>query len=150
MGVEKRHSHVKFSKTIRLGKNTDLDNAVAGEVEVGSLRDNGTNVQRWNGTFWENIGAPLTIKEIDFSDSPYTALVSEDVIVVDATNGETIIVLFALRQGKTLRIKKVDSSGNKVKYQGNGSNIDGASQQELLNQYDSDEIIGHSNEWGKY
>ena len=46
MGVERRHSHVKFSKTIRLGKNLDLNNAVAGEVEVGSLRDTGSFIER--------------------------------------------------------------------------------------------------------
>ncbi len=92
MGVERRHSHVKFSKTIRLGRNADLDDAVAGEVEVGSLRDSDTNVQRWNGTFWENIGAPLLTKEIDDTDSPYQALPNEDIILGDATNGNIIVI----------------------------------------------------------
>jgi len=150
MGVEKRHPHVKFSRTIRLGKNTDLDNAVAGEVEIGSLRDNGTNIQRWNGTFWENIGAPKAVTEITFADSPYPILTSDEVIAVDATDGETILVLPTLRKGDSFKIKKKDSSANKVKYQGNGSNIDGLSEREISTQYNADELIGESSEWGRY
>lgn len=150
MGVKHTNTHVKFSQTIRLGKNIDLDDAVAGEVEVGSLRDNGTNIQRWNGTFWENIGAPIVVKEITFADSPYQALNSDEVIAVDATNGETIVVLPALRQGERIKIKKKDSTANKVKYQGNGFNIDGLSEREISTQYNADELIAESTEWGRY
>lgn len=150
MGVERRHSHVKFSKTIRLGKNLDLNNAVAGEVEVGSLRDTGTNIQRWNGTFWENIGAPIAVKEITFADTPYQILFSDEVVVVDATDGETFLVLPVLRRGTRIKIKKKDSSANKVIYQGNSFNIDGLSEREISTQYNSDELIGESTEWGRY
>ncbi|MEE9510296.1 MAG: hypothetical protein V3V81_07360 [Candidatus Bathyarchaeia archaeon] len=150
MGVKHTNTDVKFSKTIRLGKNIDLDNAVAGEVEVGSLRDNGTNIQRWNGTFWENIGAPFVVTEITFADSPYSILTSDEILAVDATNGETILVLPTLKEGDRYKIKKKDSSANKVKYQGNGSNIDGLSEREISTQYNADEIIGESSEWGRY
>ena len=97
MGVERRHSHVKFSKTIRLGKNLDLDNAVAGEVEVGSLRDNGTNIQRWDGTFWDNIGNPLFVKLITSADSPYTVVNSDDIIeaTIDATDIDILLLPLA-------------------------------------------------------
>lgn len=79
MGVEKRHSHVKFSKTIRLGKNLDLDNAVVGEVEVGSLRDTGVFIQRWNGTSWDIIAT----RRLDHTEKTgnYT-LTSTDQVVI--------------------------------------------------------------------
>ena len=67
MGVEKRHSHVKFSRTIRLGKNIDLDNAVAGSLEVGSLRDTGVFIQRWNGTEWRNLASVAVVQEMSSS-----------------------------------------------------------------------------------
>lgn len=115
MGVKHTNTDVKFGKTIRLGKNLDLDNAVAGEVEVGSLRDTGTNIQRWNGTFWENIGAPLLIKEIDDTDSPYSALPNEDVILGDATNGDIIVVpplAAVLKKKQTVMMVSGESAAN--------------------------------------
>lgn len=115
MGVERRHSHVKFSKTIRLGKNLDLDNAAAGEVEVGSLRDTGTNVQRWNGTFWENIGTPITTKEISFADTPYSVKNSDEFITVDASGGVVVVNILALSVAtKPLWIDKNENSANTV------------------------------------
>ena len=75
MGVKHTNTDVKFSKTIRLGKNIDLDNAVAGEVEIGSLRDTGSHIERWSGTAWDIIGAAFSRKSIDFTDTPNQVLV---------------------------------------------------------------------------
>lgn len=91
----------------------------------------------------------LRTKDITFADSPFQAKRVHDVIRVDATDGETIIVLYPLKDGKELRIKKKDSSANKVKYQGNGFNIDGLAEREISTQYNSAHLIGESLEWGR-
>ena len=116
MGVKRKNTHVKFDRTIRLGKNLDLDNAVTGEVESGSLRDTSTNVQRWNGVFWENIGSPLVIKQITSADSPYSIIGSDDIIEVDTSGGDVDIILFLIGTltRKSFVIKKIDSSTNIV------------------------------------
>ncbi len=92
----------------------------------------------------------INVTEITFADSPYEALTSDEVIAVDATDGEIIIILFPLVKGETIEIKKKDSSANKVKYQGNGFNIDGLAEREISTQYNSDRLIGESTEWGRW
>ena len=154
MGVERRHSHVKFSKTIRLGKNLDLDNAVAGEVEVGSLRDTGSFIERWNGTAWEVIGSLTpTLVELTFADTGITLTRpgnGKTIVDVDCTDGVVIINLHSMVKFDEIRIKKTDSSGNKLTYKGNGFNIDDLSERDISTQYNSDRLIGRTSQWGRY
>ena len=92
----------------------------------------------------------LTIKAITFADTPYQATTEDDIITADATDGEIIIVLYPLIEGRKIRIKKKDASVNKVKYQGNGFNIDGLSEREISTQYNSDFLIAEVSEWGRH
>ena len=152
MGVEKRHSHVKFSRTIRLGKNIDLDNASAGSVEVGSLRDTGSYIERWSGTSWEVIG-PLTptLVEVTFADSPKTLTRPGNgkmIVNVDCSGGLPIIILYPKVQFDEISIKKTDlSSNDKLTYRGNGFNIDDVSERDISTQYVADTLVGGATQW---
>ena len=59
-------------------------------------------------------------------------------------------MLYPLIEGRKIRIKKKDASVNKVKYQGNGFNIDGLSEREISTQYNSDFLIAEVSEWGRH
>lgn len=86
MGVKKTTTdHVKFGRTIRLGKNPDLDNAVTGQVETGSLRDTGVEPQRWNGTAWERL-----VGGIEF-DRLQQIAISTGILTVDNDDRSNLI-----------------------------------------------------------
>lgn len=125
MGVEKRHSHVKFSRTIRLGKNTDLDNAVAGSLEVGSLRDTGSFMQRWSGTAWENIAPGNWVRVGATITTSRQLTLNDDVVRVDATSGNVVTSLLpaATAVNKQYTVIKIDSSGNTVTIDPDGSEL---------------------------
>lgn len=152
MGVKHVNTDVKFGQTIRLGKNLDLDNAVAGEVEVGSLRDTGSFIERWSGTAWVVIG-PLTptLVEPDFSDSPVTLVRpgnGRTIVDVDCSGGVVIINLYTLGEFDEIEIKKTDSSGNKLTYKGDGSDtIDDLTERDISTQYNNDRLVGGSSQW---
>lgn len=92
----------------------------------------------------------LNITTITAADSPYSALTTDDVIVVNAAAGNVTINLFALAEGEQIRVKKIDSSSNTVIITGNGSNIDGAPTLVISSQYVSEHLIGQSSEWGRH
>ncbi len=75
----------------------------------------------------------------------------DKLILVDATSGAvTISLLAAATAGSGFRvaIKKVDSSGNAVTVDGNGSEtIDGATTSTLSTQYDTDNLICNGSNW---
>ena len=149
MGVEKRHSHVKFSKTIRLGKNLDLDNAVAGEVEVGSLRDTGVFMQRWNGTSWEIIAPAQVTRELTFSDTPITVLSSDDRIYVNATGGNVVVNLISLSTApkRPIHVQKTDGSGNTVTITADGSDKINGAGTKVISSQDVDHELVPASEW---
>ena len=150
MGVEKRHSHVKFTKTIRLGKNTDLDNATAGQVEVGSLRDTGVFIERWNGASWEIIGPFNNSSDVDFGDTPYTVVPADNRIYIDTTNGNVVINLISLSIApeKGIHVQKIDSRSNTVTITADGSDtINGAATKVILSQDVDHELFPTSSEW---
>lgn len=70
----------------------------------------------------------------------YSAVSTDEVILVDAFNGAVTITLprVSTVNGQLLRIKKVDSSANAVTVDGYGAErIDGQTAQQILFQYDS-------------
>ena len=99
MGVKHTNTDVKFGKTIRLGKNIDLDNAVAGEVEIGSLRDTGTFIERWSGTSWVIVEL-LNIVKITSADSPFSVPADTKVIEVTIDSTDVDINLATLASAK--------------------------------------------------
>lgn len=116
MSIQRTNQEVKFGRTIRLGQVQDLDNAVAGEVELGSLRDTGTHLERWDGTKWQKIGPGIWANNVEEKTANYTAVVTDDVILVDATAGEVTVTLFTAvgNEGKYISVIKTDISANQV------------------------------------
>lgn len=86
-----------------------------------------------------------------FSDSPYTALSTDVVILCDCTSGAMTVNLPAVASaglGRRYVIKKIDSSGNAVTIDGNASDtIDGATTKSLATQYASATLLNSTTAW---
>lgn len=82
--------------------------------------------------------------------SAYTALVTDDVLLVDATSGAFTVTLptVATSTGKILKLKKIDSSVNAITIDGNGAEtIDGAATIALVEQYESLSLVCNGTAW---
>ena len=68
-----------------------------------------------------------TQKGLTFADSPYSILLTDDIIYVDCTNGVVVTRLPPLVSTRRLPyfITKIDSSSNDVQVQGDGSELVG-------------------------
>jgi len=155
MGVKHTNTDVKFGKTIRLGKNTDLDNAAAGEVETGSLRDTGSHIERWSGTAWDIIGAAFSRKSIDFTDSPYQVLASDNFLKVDATGGNVVIDFIVLANApvKPIYIRKDAGGANTLTLTPNlaaGDTIDGAATLVISADGNAEMVVPYTDEWSTH
>lgn len=85
-----------------------------------------------------------------FADSPYTAVVADDVILCNATGGAMTVNLPAAsgKAGKKLTIKKTDVSANAVTIDGNASEtIDGATTQSIGSQWEAVTIVCDGTNW---
>lgn len=150
MGVKLTNTHVKFGRTVRLGKNLDLDDAVAGEVEVGSQRDTGVVIERWDGTQWVVLGPGSFIRDSRIVTSNDNVLVTDDLILVDATDAPVTMTLFTItgNQGNVVTIKKIDASANAMIIDGNGSEtIDGELNITTTTQYNSYDLTPSTTEF---
>lgn len=88
--------------------------------------------------------------EITSITDNYTANTINEFIAADATSGNITITLpdAATFKGYYLNIKKVDSSGNIVTIDGNGSEtIDGTATKVISTQYDSVTILSNGTGW---
>lgn len=95
-------------------------------------------------------GIYTPVTSIDDTDSPYTVLATDSVIIADATSGAITVNLPAVSgtDGRTIRVKKIDSSANAVTLDGNSSEtIDDATTRVLSSQYDSITIVSDDSEW---
>ena len=91
-----------------------------------------------------------TVTTITFAQSPYTALSTDDVILVDAsTNTVTVNLPSAVGLvGHKFTIKKNDSTSNFVTIDASGSQtIDGELTQDLGDQYSSLTMISDNANW---
>lgn len=80
----------------------------------------------------------------------YTLTTSDDVVLVDASGGNRTITLPAVSgiAGTVYEVKKIDSSGNTVTLDGNGSEtIDGQTTQVITAQYTSITVITDGSAW---
>jgi len=85
--------------------------------------------------------------EIDFTDSPYAAS-SDEVVLVDATGGVTVVNLpNPGTLGEVLSVKKVDVGANAVTLNGNGNNIDGVATQPIAVQWESLMVMRGATQW---
>jgi hypothetical protein len=93
-------------------------------------------------------GLLLAITEIDDTDSPYTAGITEDVILADTTSGDITINLPALSVAarKPVTIKNIGTGV--VTLDGNASEtIDGETTQGIVFQYDAVTVYAGTSEW---
>lgn len=84
-------------------------------------------------------GAPDRVL-VAFADSPFTPEPTDGILLVDATGGAVTIALYPLADslGVPLVVFKVDSSGNAVTLDGDGTEpINGSTTKVLAAQYDS-------------
>lgn len=98
-------------------------------------------------------GGPLAdsqkkIVTIDDGDSPYTALVSDVIIICDTSAGAIIINLYepGFKIGKPLTIKNIGTNTVTVNAVGETAEIDDETSQ-ILNQYDALKIVSDGTEW---
>lgn len=94
----------------------------------------------------------LNVAEITAIPATYNATTSNDVIVADATAATLTINLppLAGSQGKILYIKKIDSTGNTVIVDANGSElIDGSLTSTLSSQYQFLIMVAGITHWWK-
>jgi hypothetical protein len=90
------------------------------------------------------------VTSITNSNSPYTALSTDEVILCNATSGAITVNLGAAasNSGKVLIIKKTDSSVNLVTIDANSTEtIDGALTKKLATQYESLKIVCDGSNW---
>ncbi len=94
-----------------------------------------------------SIGRTVTIRTVTAD----TTLVDSDVVVLcnGTSPGITITLPTAVgREGKIFYVKKIDSSGNSVTIEGDGSEtIDNQLFQLLSSQYDAVEVVSDGSEW---
>jgi hypothetical protein len=98
-------------------------------------------------TFLSGVGGNLTVTQVSTN---YTALVTDDVILVNATGGTVTVTLppASGNSGKVYQIKKIDSSSNTVVIDGNGSEtIDDALTLTTTVQYEAFTIVCDGTEW---
>ncbi len=84
------------------------------------------------------------------SDSPYTALATDELILCNATGGAITVNLpaAASSSGKTFTIKKTDSGTNAVTIDGNASEtIDGGTTYAISTQYEAVTIVCDGSNW---
>lgn len=97
-----------------------------------------------------DVGVGSTTLAVASKTGAYTATTSDDVLLVDATSGAITITLYAAsgNSGKTIRIKKTDSSFNNVTIDGNSSEtIDGATTIKLNIQDEAVTLLCDGSNW---
>lgn len=123
----------------------------SGNAGAGVAPSTSGNVLTSDGTDWvSSPTAALTVISKATADSPYTALTSDGVILVNATAGVFTLNLPAAsgNSGKVFRIKKTDSSFNAITVDGNSSEtIDGSTTTTLNTQYEQLEIVCDGSNW---
>jgi hypothetical protein len=99
------------------------------------------------GSLYVKVGSSDVAVTTKIAD--YTALTSDDVILVNATSGAITITLpTAVSATRVLKIKKTDSSANAVTIDGNGSEtIDGAITYAIENQFVCISIVSDGTSW---
>lgn len=90
------------------------------------------------------------VKAITTKTASYTATATDSTILCDATSGALTITLpaAASSSGRIFTIKKIDTSGNSITIDGNGSEtIDGATSQNLDTQWEAATVQSNGTAW---
>lgn len=127
----------------------NIGKALANTIKVANL-DGVLSALLPTGAYALQIQGYGTKKGYVTKTAAYTALATDDTILVDATAGAITITLPAVASsaGVTLTVKKIDSSGNAVTLDGNASEtIDGATTKALSAQWASLTIHCNGSAW---
>lgn len=112
------------------------------------LRDNDDNIHlEYDGSQWIIV---QTIKKSIAVSSNTTASLSDYLIEVDASSGSVTINLPAASEAANIiyNIKKIDSTGNSVIVDGDGSEtIDGATTQTITSQWTNMQLMSNGTSW---
>jgi len=133
------------NKTISRGSNTlsgytaraVVTADASGNAAVGVAPSTLGNILKSDGTDWTSATASIT--NISTKTTTYSALISDHIILADATSGAfTITLPAASNAGLEIKVIKVDSSANVVTISRQGSDtIQGATSRTLRYQYES-------------
>ena len=136
-----------LSGNLTLGINTFVGNT-AGAVPTNAASNKTELFFRGDGT-WAYTNANTITNPITTKIANYTALVTDYVILVDATAGPLTITLPAVpRGGQQYYIKKIDSTGNTVTIlRGGSSLIDGVTQRVISFQWTTYHIQYDGTNW---
>ncbi|MEE8208537.1 MAG: hypothetical protein V3T88_06260 [Nitrosomonadaceae bacterium] len=132
--------------TGEIGRFDLLTSIVDGDIFL--IRRNGELRQATAEDVKNYFSSNLNVIQIDFSESPFQSLTSDELIEVDATDGPVVVLLFGFATGENVMIKKIDSSANTVTVNGNGVNIDDAATQVITTQYNSLFCVAGTVQWG--
>lgn len=126
------------------------DTANTGSAHVVRDTDGSINVGQANTTAINNAGAVYSGDIVTVTAASYTVLSTDHTILCDCTSNAITINLPAVAssEGRTLEIKKIDSSGNAATIDGSGSEtIDGGTTKALSTQYASRIIKCNGSAW---
>lgn len=96
---------------------------------------------------------PIRNSSVVSKTADYTVLVSDGIVLVDATSGPVTITLYTATETKHtpfIAVKKIDASGNAVTIDGAGAEtIDGATTISLTTQNEVARLITDGTNWRK-
>lgn len=126
------------------------DTSNTGGAYVVRDTDGSINVGQANVSALNNAGAVYSGDIVTVTSASYTVLSTDHTILCDCTSNAITVNLptVASSEGRTLHIKKIDSSGNAVTIDGSGSEtIDGSTTKSLSSQWASRIIKSNGSAW---
>lgn len=109
----------------------------------------------WDGAAWVAVSGPpgaagangYGAGALQTKTSNYTALTTDGLILVDCTSGAVTITLPAVAVGRSLIVKKIDSTINAVTIAPASGLIDGAANVALANQWQARTLVSNGTDW---
>lgn len=130
--------------------NSDLNDLVTKNHNDLDTISGGATADYYHLTQEQHSGLTAT-KTLTNTDSPYTVLATDGILLCDCSSGAITVNLPAVAtsdDGRRLDIKKIDSSANAVTVDGNSAEtIDDSTTIVLSDQYNSITIITDQTEW---
>jgi lysophospholipase L1-like esterase len=129
-GIIETLTEMYIYSSLNLGRNVD----VAGNVNIGASADDTVGQLTVNGNVGIGTATPTATlhtvggrskqpTRIDHTDSPYTLLAADNILMVDTDGGVATVNLTAGTNGRDITIHNVGSSGNDVTVSPNGSEL---------------------------
>ena len=133
--VMRKLGGIMYRRSADVGAPSDDPGATTSFIHISS--DN--RLYLWTGSEYIPLSSTPLVTVIDDTDSPYTAVERNEVILADATNGPITVNLLpaSTRKGFCFTVKKVDATANDVTIEGAESEtFDGAANHTLSAQWE--------------